>query len=268
MVVSALFERLGVDALALGEVTPDALERLRPPVFRELKMFREDRTNVRVGMLYNAAKIGLLNHHESQTRYAGKTLIRGFQLDIALLETDSIACLFVVHWPSRLFASQKRERHALGTDLQRQIDSIRREFGQETPIVAMGDFNDEPFDQSISEGLLGTRDRALARKKPDLLYNPFWRWLGERRTLAQEIHGRLAAGTHYYRSDQLTNWFTFDQILVSASLLKSEGWIFHEEGTGVWPDPCLLKDGGIVSGFDHLPIFVTLVRVDNQDKEL
>lgn len=101
---------------------------------------------------------------------------------------------------------------------------------------------------------------ATDKQWPGRLYNPFWRWLGEQQTLAEEHSGRLAAGTHFFRSDQLSSWFTFDQALVSGSLLGGNGWVLSEEGTGICPFSLLLKDGQMVAGFDHLPIVVTLVQ--------
>ena len=265
-VASQLIEAEQVDVLAVGEVTPDDMGRLRSSVSGNLALFREDEADVRLGMIYDRKKIAILDYRKLKTVYAGKSLSRGFEMAIGLLETNTLAYLFVMHWPSRIVARAVRERRALGDDLRRRIQEVQDEFGASIPILLLGDFNDEPFDKSMSDALCGSRDRTLVRRNSGLLYNPFWRWLGEQQTLAREYPVRLGAGTHFFRSDQLTWWFTFDQALVSSSLLGGNGWVLWEEGTGIWQSPLLLRDGRMIERFDHLPIVVTLVH-ESQSQE-
>jgi endonuclease/exonuclease/phosphatase family metal-dependent hydrolase len=52
--------------------------------------------------------------------------------------------------------------------------------GPQTPVLAMGDFNDEPFDPSLVRHALSTRQRAKvisARENP-LLWNLMWPIVG------------------------------------------------------------------------------------------
>ncbi len=128
--------------------------------------------------------------------------------------------------------------------------------------MVLGDFNDEPFNESMSTALLGSRDRNLVRKVPQLLYNPFWRLMGERQVLEEEKDGRLGAGTHYFEGTVATHWHTYDQFLVSASLLSGPGWVLKEGGTRIWQKPPLLRSPGrFASSFDHFPILGVLTHM-------
>jgi hypothetical protein len=56
-------------------------------------------------------------------------------------------------------------------------------------------------------------------------------------------------------------WRTFDQILVSPSLLGGEGWALWEDKVDVWQGPPLLNDDGrLLTPFDHFPIVGALRR--------
>lgn len=148
------------------------------------------------------------------------------------------------HWPSRLNPEGPVKRVAAGyyvanlvhTNLRYSMselwDSGSKRIRMPSdaallqrarlPLIAMGDFNDEPFDPSLEalrttpdartvldEDLTGGADvRARFRNylaSPPSLLNPFW---------------RLAVGDSgsYYRSPR---WRTYDQILVSRGLLKT-----------------------------------------------
>ncbi len=128
--------------------------------------------------------------------------------------------LFINHWPSdHLNDSAAAARSRLAQDLRNRLRSMPT-----TPHVMMlGDFNVEPFDAAISEELEASRSRDAVRKGRALLYNPFWRLLGERQSLQEALLlPRRGAGTYLYRSSNATSqWYTMDQILVSAPLLGS-----------------------------------------------
>lgn len=67
---------------------------------------------------------------------------------------------------------------------------------------------------------------------------------------------RQGAGTYLYRSSNATSqWFTMDQILVSAPLLDPANWHLWEEQTSIWQAPPLVdvKTGRLRYQFDHFP---------------
>lgn len=114
------------------------------------------------------------------------------------------------HWPSRSAGQYTSEpfRILAGEALAFVVDDmLRGENGdKELPIVAMGDFNDEPFNRSMQEYLLGTRDPARVRfSKSGHLLNCMWPLM--------QGHDPC---TYLFSSD----WNMLDQFLVSYGLLK------------------------------------------------
>ena len=126
----------------------------------------------------------------------------------------------------------------------------------------LGDFNDEPFNRSISARLRASRDRGLVLKKPnDFLYNPFWRHLGEAQPYPEGPGRPEGAGTFFRRQGKLSRWFTYDQAFVSSSLLSGATWELDEANTR----PVRFREVlDLITSrshdVDHLPIVVTLRR--------
>lgn len=125
------------------------------------------------------------------------------------------------HWPSRTGGNfeSRGYRCTAGETLAYFHERIREELGTDTPILALGDFNDEPFDDSLQLYAEATRDRGVverARTAPRF-YNLAWRLspvdatdrLGKKRA----IYGTIS----YEGSGQV-----FDQLLVSQGLLLGQ----------------------------------------------
>jgi endonuclease/exonuclease/phosphatase family metal-dependent hydrolase len=259
-VVRLLIEEDSVDLLALGEVTHADVIHLRnacsaTPRLRMVLPLRPAMEPRGIGAIYNADRLSVLARRSLLHTRRGQRLSVAVHVRFATGASDVPLHVFLVHWPSRAKQHQEEQRKALGHELQRKVDALHRGAEAPPPVVIMGDFNDEPFDESVSHALLGSRDRTLARRKKGHLYNPFWRLLGERQTLQDEAGGRLGAGTCWYRSNTSTQWYTYDQILVSSSTLAGDGWTLWEEATQVWQRPPLLSARGrLASDFDHFPV--------------
>lgn len=171
--------------------------------------------------------------------------------------------LFLSHWPSRMhMPSDSSTRILLGSEIHRKFEEIRG-LDIDPQVVMLGDYNDEPFDRSISESLLATRDRDLALNKEHLLYNPFWRHMSFYEHGGED--GVYDRGTYYYKSGVNNRWYTFDQMMFSKALMVgSRRWMLSEADCRVVKDSDLLKL--VVSNknkFDHLPIISKLVRSDS-----
>ena len=128
-------------------------------------------------------------------------------------------------------------------------------------VVLLGDFNDEPFDRSLAEQVLATRDRGRARRGGCLLYNPFWRCLGEREPHVPGTVPRTYAGSYFHRRGASTQWRTFDQIIFSAPFLGDGGLRLDERHTAIVQTPPLIemltrRD----SRFDHFPVVSAVER--------
>jgi hypothetical protein len=126
----------------------------------------------------------------------------------------------------------------------------------------MGDYNDEPFDASMDGHLLASRDRRLVQNDNDhLLYNPFWRLLGERDPHMSHALSPRFPGTCYYDKGDTTHWRTFDQIMVSAACLMGKPWNLIEEFSQIIDiQPLNLLLPNKKSIFDHFPVMSIIER--------
>ncbi|HSH20883.1 MAG TPA: hypothetical protein VLA03_10545, partial [Draconibacterium sp.] len=132
---------------------------------------------------------------------------------------------------------------------------------QSPKIVIIGDFNDNPEDESIVETLLAKKVEQSIQS--DNLYNLFYDF------------NRTDNGTLKFQSQ----WFVFDQIIVSGSLLLSDKGIYTKpENAKILAIPFLFeqdkKFGGqkpfrtyygfsYNGGFsDHLPVLLQLNAAD------
>lgn len=162
------------------------------------------------------------------------------------------------HWPSRLRKPAKDyDRDEYGRGLREKLEEITRTSGQ-VPMVLMGDYNDDPADQSLARALIATRDRNRAVRL-EAFYNPFWRRLGH---VGPSIRRRgkdiSPAGTYFYRVGYETHWYTFDQVLVSHHFLDGRGWRLQEDDTNIlMPDGLLNAVLSKKNRFDHLPVKAT-----------
>lgn len=126
------------------------------------------------------------------------------------------------HWPSRggdNLGSSSGFRAVAGETLSYWHERIREIKGADAAIIAFGDFNDDPFDRSITEHARATRElRDVASARSARFYNLSWHYL-EQSAIDRRGRQRSLNGTLYYRS----NGHVFDQILVSPGLVKQSG---------------------------------------------
>lgn len=186
-------------------------------------------------------------------------------LQVNFKTRGSVPLDFVVignHWPSRLggdLASEPYRMMAAET-LSYWLERIPAKFEKEVPIVVMGDFNDEPFNRSITEYALALKDSSKVRSRRTqrpLLFNLMW-----------EIQ-EDGVGSHYY-----DNWTLLDQIMVNRALLEDTGELaLVAKSCGIYRDADMLKSdiprrfGRPSSGFDpagfsdHLPVYCRIRKL-------
>lgn len=170
--------------------------------------------------------------------------------------------LFVNHWPSRY--SGLLESKPLRLSAARLLKSKTVELFEkyESPkIIIVGDFNDNPTDESISEIL----EAKIVTEEPNKneLYNLSANWMN---------NGR---GTLKYQSQ----WDVFDQIIVSGALLNTDsGLNTLEKNANIIQLPFLFEEDAkfgdkkpyrTYSGFtylggfsDHLPVMLKLYNAN------
>ena len=257
-VVRRLIDEAGVVLLALGEVTEAQAGMLRDACrTRPLSLLVGDSVPRGMALCYRRDILQLDDHRRITTGWRDKVMERILHAELSGL--PSPLHVFVNHWPSNYMNdSSQAERSRLAQHLRGKL----REMPGLSHVVILGDFNVEPFDAALGQELEASRSRDAVTKGKALLYNPFWRLLGERQSLREALQQpRRSAGTYLYRSSNATSqWYTMDQILVSAPLLNPEEWHLLEEETFIWQEPPLLaeKTGRPSHEFDHFPIVGTL----------
>ncbi len=126
------------------------------------------------------------------------------------------------HWPSRSAPPGAGSQYSAGfratagDTLSYWHERIREKKGEDVAVLAMGDFNDDPFDLSLKVHAVALRERGdVERARSAKLFNLAWSYL----TQAAVDHrggARTIEGTLYFDGDGNV----FDQILVSAGLLS------------------------------------------------
>jgi predicted extracellular nuclease len=202
--------------------------------------------------------------HVVMRRHATREIVQvNFKTTTSAARTWAV---FGNHWPSRSGGQFESEgyraiaRETLSFFHQRVLEV----HGPQTPVLAMGDFNDEPFDPSLVRHALSTRQRAkvtLAREEP-LLWNLMWPIAG------------LPDGSFYF--DNQPNML--DHFLINKNMSTGDAPIKGNPGTaqilkppamvnpGVYPKP--IPFGGMgkpvnQNGYsDHFPITMTVTEIE------
>lgn len=222
-----------------------------------------DQRGIDIGFIYdtNLFSVEAMFNHVVMRRTATRDILQ------VNFRTQS-GRLFVVignHWPSRSGGEQKSAgyRAIAGETLAYFHQRILEVHGEQTPVLAVGDFNDEPFNPSLEDYALSTRSQTkVLNADIPRFFNLMWPVLGQR------------VGTLYF--ENFPN--VLDQFLGNANLLKENSSIkllpdtvqvirFPEMiDTGIYPRP--IPFGGMgkpinQNGFsDHFPIGVTVWEAD------
>lgn len=187
--------------------------------------------------------------------------------------------VYLNHWKSRGGDPSDSEEKRLDAAEELMTLVARRvcraaapDADPEALILAVGDFNDEPYNGSLTHPragqgrLLITRDRRQvlerhARRPLPLLYNPSWRLLGQMLACGGNAGrvGFLPAGTYLYADRYPDRWSTFDQLLVSAGMIRGRDPVFDDASLQIYCRPELLGPTGKPEGpSDHLPVTFAL----------
>jgi len=218
-----------------------------------------DHRGIDVGLIYNSERFSPLEYNYYPLEMNGNQINTREILYVAgILNGKDTIHIFGNHWPSRYsgFLETKSLRKAAATLLRTKVNELNKKY-QSPKIVILGDFNDNPEDESMSEILMAKKvEQPVAENQ---LYNLFYDWQ------------RSSSGTLKYQSQ----WFIFDQIIVSGSLLTANSWIYtNPENAKTLSLPFLLEEdqkfGGqkpfrtdygfsYNGGFsDHLPVLLQL----------
>jgi hypothetical protein len=266
-VISYLIAGLGIDCLALGEVVLEDVNNLMTQAKLDDYQFfngtlKAGRLQFDTGILYRKNAFSLINDTSLISFRGSHNFKVAHRIDFMVPETDKPFHIFVSHWPSRLWCERhSADRDVLGIRLRDAIEELNNSYGGIAHAILLGDFNDEPFDRSLSEQLLATRDRRLAHKNPTLLYNPFWRCLGEALPQIPGSSPISYSGSYFHKSGRETQWRTFDQIIFSSTFLGHSEWHLNEKYTRIlYLEPFDKVVSNRYEIFDHFPVISVIEK--------
>lgn len=265
-IVKYLLTELHVDCLALGEVSKQNLQHLHGELSRNYKVYdgtlREGRVQFDTGAIFNSQRLTLVDHMTTTEMHGTRLLRLANRIDFLLPDDPRPFHVFLLHWPSHIIPDSGPLRTFLGARLRTTVEAVMDKYNGDARLIIMGDFNEEPFHESLEGQLLATRDRTLAKKNPSYLYNPFWRHLGESEPYTHILTRYSFAGTCFIATGHSTKWKTVDQILVSSAFLGRSSWHLNEDYTQVLPITPLATQRGLGGGiFDHFPVCATIEKV-------
>ena len=243
-----------------------ASPKLAPAGYRFVHFDSPDDRGIDVALLYRPDRFRLAGCAPVKARVPMMPHLRTRDILTVWGALDGEPFFFVVsHWPSRLGGPEASEfkRMAVGEQIRRIADSVTA-ARPATKVVIMGDFNDDPVDPSVTEGLGACLSEAEV--EPGGLFNPF------------AAVFRAGEGTLSYNNA----WNLFDNIVVSANLLDGAAGSFrlrreaatNRGGCIFRPDYLLEADGPYrgtplrsyagkryMGGFsDHLPVYICLEK--------
>lgn len=260
----------GPDILGVCEIENEHVVRLLcqalAPLGREYEVVHadtQDQRGIDVAFMYDKNRFTAGEHfsHFVMRRTATRDLL---QVNF----TTKAGRQFVLvgnHWPSRSGGEAESAvyRAVAGETLAYFHQRILEVLGTETPVMAMGDFNDEPHDVSLVDYALSHRSRTkVVNARTAQFFNLMWPLMGR------------GLGSFYF--DNFPNML--DQLLVNRRLLAQSSPLrvvedsatiesFPEMVTpGDYPRP--IPFGGMgkpvnQDGFsDHFPISVTVREAD------
>lgn len=144
------------------------------------------------------------------------------------------------HWPSRSGGEIQSAgfRATAGETLAYWHERIRETAGKDTAILAMGDFNDDPFDPSLQYNAVAWRERGdVERSRTARFYNLGWR-LMHQEMMDSRGDMRPINGTLYYGG----NGNVFDQVLANRALLGGSGpWQLDEASIKIDAIPAMVS---------------------------
>lgn len=177
-----------------------------------------------------------------------------------LLDGEEITFL-INHWPSR-FGGEKRSQpnRVRAAEVVKSIFDEIRVKNPDAKIISMGDYNDDPVNPSIKQGI-GAVGKKENVKRGDI-YNPM------------ETMYKKGLGTLAYRD----SWNLFDQFFISSGLVENDKNYdtYKIYKTEIYSPAYLHSPDGPYKGYpyrmfggdtyypngysDHFPIYTVLVR--------
>lgn len=258
LTLSRVINDMNPDVLGFCEVEHesliDSLLKYVPRKYGKVYYESSDRRGIDIGMIYDKSKFSFVDSKKHVIPTKGRPTREIIEVSLSVCPSFKegsgvVLHLLLNHWPSRLGGQLESEPRRLiaAATARRIIDDILAQDST-AKIIVMGDFNDEPFDRSISEVLRASGKITQVKAYNDL-FNPTIHFLQEKE------------GTHYYSG----KWNVIDQIIISRSLLASGSPVIADTSSiMLFKRDYMLSKSGQPLPFsrggcsDHLPILLPL----------
>lgn len=167
--------------------------------------------------------------------------------------------VIVNHWPSRRGGEAKsRPKRVSAAWLNKKIIDSLQSINPQAKVFTMGDYNDDPTNDSFKKVLKTKRKKEKVATKD--IYNPF-----------ETMFSKDGLGTTAYRDA----WSLFDQILITKPLLDKDYSSYRYYKSGIYNKNYLTNnfgkykgypkrsfaEGSFTDGFsDHFPVYVYVIK--------
>lgn len=188
------------------------------------------------------------------------------QVNFELQQSGRLLIVIGNHWPSRRGGQYETEpyRIMVGEVMSYWMQRIQQVYGQNTAVVSMGDFNDEPFSRAVTDYALSVNSvLKVANGVKPYQFNLMYPFTGAN------------AGTFVYGADRLM----FDQFMISQGMVRENPplrvdpasvriEIYEGMAKGLYTTPVKFGRPSQMSSFnamgfsDHFPI--SLVMLEDQ----
>ncbi len=213
-----------------------------------------DERGIDVAMLYNPATFKVISSEPLKVVLPDNDMTRDILYVKGKLNSGEILHVFINHWPSRREGSEvsASKRMVAANVLRTKIDAVQK-LEKKPNILILGDFNDEPADNSITQGLKAlSPDQAITDNKLYSLLYPEY---------------KKGEGSLFYK-----DWDLFDQVIVSGDLLlhksglrtsvndagifRAEYLLFKDKAGESRPNRTMSSVKYFGGYSDHLPVYV------------
>ncbi|MCG3826846.1 endonuclease/exonuclease/phosphatase family protein [Photobacterium damselae] len=219
------------------------------------------RTRFDIAVIYKNTKLKVRHKATLSKPFTGNTVKAAQMVEVENIDDSKQIYLYLCHWASRLNGDGHDKRV---TAARMVYDSAIEYMEAGKDVIVMGDFNDNPYDESLYRCLKANRCHDAVKKYPnEFFYNPFWRSVvSEYKYSHAGTQNTYRSGSHKFKQFLGTIWHTYDQIVVSGSFLNNGYWHLNEFRTHILTPASLLADFEDSKHFiDHLPIVCEITRV-------
>lgn len=254
-------EILGVSEVENKNVLMDLVktDKLKSRNYDIAHVESPDKRGIDVGLLYkkkyftpiNIRAVAVNDSTDPEFKTRDQLVVTG------KLSNDTVTFI-VNHWPSRRGNGKDDKRILAARRARKTVDSLLK-LNPNAKIILMGDFNDDPGDNSIYDYLDAKPEKKLENKST--LFDPMY-----------SIHKNGYGSLSYNNA-----WNLFDQIILSQALLndKDKKYYYMKNSAAIFYKKWLVNSDGKYAGSpfrtwsannyiggysDHLPVFIYLVQ--------